>query len=71
MSAQAALVARDAFKAFLAVVEELNKAHEKLKAVGTILEKSGCDCMCNCHPTDHADACELCLACRIADVIRE
>lgn len=44
-------------------------ARRRLRAVLAVLEKNGCDCDCDHHPDEHGGDCDLCLACRIGDVI--
>jgi hypothetical protein len=44
-------------------------AGDKLDAIGSILDRNGCDCECEHHWEEHGDECELCLACQISAVI--
>lgn len=54
----------------LGEIKRLRKVSARLIDVQCLLEKNGCDCECDCHPVEHGDECELCLACRIATVMR-
>lgn len=51
------------------VMEEHRQADERLRAVGELLEKNGCDCECDQSREEHEDDCERCLACRIEEVV--
>lgn len=44
-------------------------ADERLRAVRKLIEENGCDCPCEHHPDERGDDCEVCLACRIGDVV--
>lgn len=44
-------------------------ADERLRAVRKLLEENGCECPCDHHPDERGDDCDLCLACRIGEVV--
>ena len=41
----------------------------KLLRIGQILVEEGCSCECEHHYEEHDDECELCLGCRISEVL--
>lgn len=49
---------------------EVAKLRSRLSNVGSLLAVNGCDCDCDHHPKEHADDCELCLACRIGEEMK-
>jgi hypothetical protein len=53
------------------LVADLLATRRALKNVGALLAANGCDCDCDHHPSDHADDCERCLACRIEMAMNE
>jgi protein-tyrosine-phosphatase len=44
-------------------------AGDKLDAIGSLLERNGCDCDCEHHWEEHGDECDLCLACQISAAV--
>jgi hypothetical protein len=60
----AACVDRDDWRA------RAESAESKLERVGDLLSANGCDCECEHDSESHYDGCELCLPCRIDEVIR-
>jgi hypothetical protein len=60
-----------ALAAWKRLADERRGADEKLLAVRELLSANGCDCECGCDYDGHEDDCERCLACRIADAVRE
>lgn len=58
-------------------VEELRAelAQEKFKRaklaqdIGGVISAHGCDCDCGCDSTGHFEDCDVCLACRVAEVL--
>lgn len=45
------------------------QADERLRAVRRLLESNGCDCPCDHHRGERGAGCEVCLACRIGEVV--
>jgi hypothetical protein len=46
-------------------------ADERLQAVRRLVEEIGCDCPCEHHAEERAFDCEICLACKILEALRE
>ena len=44
-------------------------ADERLRAVRELLAENGCECPCDHHPDERGPDCEVCLACRIGEVV--
>lgn len=47
------------------------EADARLRAVRQLLEENGCECPCDHHPDERGPGCEVCLACRIGEVLGE
>ena len=45
-------------------------AARSLDKVRALLSENGCDCTCEHHYEEHDDECELCLACRVGEVMK-
>lgn len=52
-------------------IERAGKAEREVRAVGKLLEENGCECPCDHHPDERGTDCEVCLACRIGEALRE
>lgn len=51
--------------------QDLNlKLSSKIRSVIEIISENGCDCECGCDTDGHDDDCEVCLACRVGEVVK-
>lgn len=52
------------------VNEEVVALENKIEVIGRLLEENGCDCDCGHDRGYHEEDCEICLACRISEVLQ-
>jgi hypothetical protein len=52
-------------------LKQLQEAFEQLRAIKKLIESNGCNCECDCDFDGHNNDCEICLACKINDIITE
>jgi hypothetical protein len=53
------------------MVRREDVATAKLKAIGELLARNGCDCDCDCDSDGHGDDCMPCFACQVQDAMTD